>query len=41
MNTFSKGINKSNNENDLILFSLKNKNIFAENEINESSIKSN
>ena len=41
MNTFSKGINKSNNENDLILFSLKNKNLFAENENNESCLKSN
>ena len=37
MNTFSKGINKSNNENELILFSLKNKNLFAENENNNNN----
>jgi hypothetical protein len=41
MNTHSKEINNSNNESDLIIFSLKNKNHFANNEINESIIKPN
>ena len=41
MNTHSKEVNKSNNESDLIIFSLKNKNHFANNEINESIIKPN